>query len=79
MRVIVHDLTITSRAEDGCILYSFAESTGKGGLFVLIMVWQDETSYDRYAGSDYVRAFNSILSAGMLAGQPVIEKWRPLG
>lgn len=78
MRVIVRDLTIASGAEDGCILYFFAESTDKASLFTLLMIWRDESSYERYAGSDYVRAFNSILSGGMLAGQPSVEKWRPL-
>jgi quinol monooxygenase YgiN len=79
MRVISHDLTITSRAEEGCILYHFAESAEKEGIFSLFMIWRDEASYERYAGSDYIRAFNSILSAGMLSGSPVIEKWRSLG
>ena len=79
MRVIAHDLTTASRAEEGCILYHFAESMEKEGVFSLFMIWQDEASYERYAGSDYVRAFNSILSSGMLSGSPIIEKWRPLG
>lgn len=79
MRVITHDLTAASRAEEGCIRYHFAESVEKEGVFSLFVIWRDDASYKRYAGSDYVRAFNSILFAGMLSGAPVIEKWRPLG
>jgi quinol monooxygenase YgiN len=79
MRVISHDLTTSSRAEEGCILYQFSESLEKEGVFSLFMIWRDEVSYERYAGSDYVRAFLSILSSGMLEKPPVIEKWRPLG
>ncbi len=79
MRVITHDLTSASRAEKGCILYHFAESAEKEGVFFLLMIWRDEASYQRYATSDYVRAFSSNLSSGMLEKPPVIEKWRSLG
>ncbi|MDD1683090.1 MAG: antibiotic biosynthesis monooxygenase [Methanoregula sp.] len=79
MQVITHDLTTASRAEEGCVLYHVAESMEKEGVFSLFMIRQDEASYERYAGSDYVRAFNSILSGGMISGSPVIEKGRPLG
>jgi quinol monooxygenase YgiN len=79
MRVIAHDLTTTSRAEEGCILYLFSESAEKEGIFFLYMIWRDETSYRRYAASPFVRAFNSILSQGMLAEPPVVETWRSLG
>jgi quinol monooxygenase YgiN len=79
MRVITHDLTTASRAENGCILYHFAESIDKEGVFFLIMIWRDEASYQRYAASDYVRAFTSNLSSGMLERPPVVEKWRSLG
>jgi quinol monooxygenase YgiN len=77
--MITHDLTSSSRAENGCILYHFAESTDKEGIFFFIMIWWDEASYQRYARSDYVRAFTSILAAGMLERPPVMEKWRLLG
>ena len=79
MLVITHDLTTASRAEEGCVLYHFVKYMEKEGVFSLFMIWQDEASYERYAESGYVRAFNSILSGGMISGSPVIEKWRPLG
>jgi quinol monooxygenase YgiN len=79
MRLITHDLTTASRAESGCILYHFAESADKEGIFFLIMIWRDDASYQRYATSDYVRAFTSILAAGMLEKPAVLEKWRSLG
>jgi quinol monooxygenase YgiN len=79
MRVIAHDLTTASRADTGCILYHFAESAEKEGVFSLTMVWRDEVSYQRYAASDSMRVFSSILSAGMLESQPAYETWRSLG
>ena len=79
MRVITHDLTSASRAEKGCVLYHFSESAEKEGVFFLIMIWRDEAAYRHYAASDYVRAFTSILAAGMLEKPPVVEKWRSLG
>jgi quinol monooxygenase YgiN len=35
MRVITHDLTSTSRAEQGCILYHFSDSAEQGDLLPL--------------------------------------------
>jgi quinol monooxygenase YgiN len=79
MRVITHDLTTASRAENGCILYFFSESIEKEGEFFLIMIWRDEPSFQRYAASDYVRTFTSNLASGMLEKPPVFGKWRSLG
>jgi quinol monooxygenase YgiN len=79
MRVITHDLTTASRAENGCVLYHFSESADKEGVFFLTMMWRDEAAYQHYAASDYVRAFTSILSSGMLDKPPVVDKWRSLG
>ena len=79
MKILVHDLTTASRAETGCILYLFSESAEKEGEFFLIMIWRDEASYQRYAASDYVRAFTSNLASGMLERPPVVAKWRSLG
>jgi quinol monooxygenase YgiN len=79
MRVLTHDLTTASRAEKGCILYLCSESVEKEGEFFLIMIWRDESSYQRYTASDYVRAFASNLASGMLEKPPVVGKWRSLG
>ncbi len=79
MRVLTHDLTTTARAEQGCILYHFSESAEKEGIFSLYMIWRDDSSYQHYAASPFVRAFNSILSQGMLTEPPVVEVWRSLG
>jgi quinol monooxygenase YgiN len=79
MRVLTHDLTTASRAENGCILYLFSESLEKEGEFFLIMIWRDEANYRRYTASDYVRAFTSNLTSGMLEKQPVFKMWRSLG
>jgi len=79
MRVITHDLTPASRAENGCILYNVAESTEKEGVYTLLMIWRDVASYRQYAASDYVWAFTSNLSAGMLEKPPVYGTCRSLG
>lgn len=79
MRVIAHDLTTASRAENGCILYHFAESADREGVFFLTMIWRDEAAYQRYTASDEMRVFLSILSEGMLENPPVYETWRSLG
>ena len=79
MRVIAHDLTTMSRAEAGCILYHFSESTELPGIFSLLMIWRDESGYQRYVATPYARAFNRTLSQEMLAEPPVIELWRSLG
>lgn len=79
MRVLAHDLTTTSRAEKGCVLYHFSESAEKEGVFSLFMIWRDEAAYQNYVSSPFVRAFNSNLAQGMLAEPPVTEVWHSLG
>lgn len=79
MRVLTHDLTTASRAERGCVLYLFSESRETEGIFFLISIWQDEASYQRYAATDYVRAFTANLASGMLEKPPAYAKWRSLG
>jgi hypothetical protein len=43
------------------------------------MVWLDEATFQRYAASDYLRAFTGILSSGMLEKPVHVEKWRSPG
>ena len=71
MRVIAHDLTTLSRAENGCILYHFSESAEKEGIFSLLMIWRDEPAYRRYAASPYVRTFTATFRRECWPNRPL--------
>lgn len=79
MRVIVHDLVATSRAEDGCILFFAAESLETEGLFLIMSAWRDRESYGRHRASPYVRAFESQIVPEILRAPVSSGTWQKLG
>ncbi|WP_292421490.1 putative quinol monooxygenase [Methanoregula sp.] len=79
MRVIAHELLVSSRKEDGCIIYLTAESTETGGLFLITSVWRDQQAYETHRYSPYVRAFESQIAPEVLHGAASSKTWRNLG
>ncbi|MGA2122120.1 MAG: putative quinol monooxygenase [Methanoregula sp.] len=79
MRVIAHDLIMASRGEDGCVLYLITESADDETKFFIYMVWFDEESYQKHAGSPYVRAFMNEIAREILEKRVVTDKWHSLG
>ena len=79
MRLIAHDLTTASRAEDGCIMYLFSESVDVKNLFFLYMIWRDEDAFNRYGDILLVRAFDSGIAKELLKEPYTIETWHSLG
>ena len=79
MRLIAHDLTTASRAEDGCILYCFSESHEKQHRFFLYMIWRDEDAFNRYGDMPLVRAFDSGIAKELLKVPYIVETWQSLG
>jgi quinol monooxygenase YgiN len=43
------------------------------------MVWFDEESYQKHAGSPYVRAFMNEIAREILEKRVVTDKWHSLG
>lgn len=79
MRVIAHELSVSSKNEDGCIAYITAESVDTLGLFLIASVWRDNDAYKMHRYSPYVRAFESQI-APQVHHEPVSSKvWRKLG
>lgn len=79
MRVIAHELSVSSRTWDGCIAYITAESVDTEGLFLIASVWRDKEAYEVHRYSPYVRAFESQI-APQVWREPVSSKaWRKLG
>ena len=79
MRLIAHDLTTASRAEDGCIMYLFSESVDVKNHFFLYMIWRDEDAFNRYGDIPLVRAFDSGIAKELLKEPYTIETWHSLG
>lgn len=79
MRIFVQDLTIASRAEDGCIMYLFLESHEQRNRIFLNMSWRDEEAFNRYSETPLVRAFDSGIANELLKEPYTIETWKSLG
>ncbi len=50
MRVMVE----SSRAEDGCVEYGYAEDVFEPGLIHVTEVWRDQAALDRHFASDHI-------------------------
>jgi quinol monooxygenase YgiN len=78
MRVIAHELSVSSKSEDGCIAFITAESIETEGLFLIASVWRDKEAYEAHRYSPYVRAFESQIIQHVWR-EPVLSKtWRIL-
>jgi quinol monooxygenase YgiN len=48
-----------SRAEDGCVVYAYAEDVLEPGLIRVSEVWRDQAALDRHARSDHIKAWRA--------------------
>jgi len=48
-----------SRAEDGCLVYSYGEDVGEPGLIRVFEVWRDQPALDAHARSAHVTAWRA--------------------
>lgn len=50
-------MVAASRAEDGCIVYAYAEDVLEPGLIRVSEVWRDQPALDRHARSEHIKAW----------------------
>jgi quinol monooxygenase YgiN len=79
MRVIVHELAVSSRNDEGCLAFVAAESAGTPGFFLITSAWRDAESYENHRLSPYVRAFESQIAPQVLKESADIGVWRKIG
>jgi quinol monooxygenase YgiN len=79
MRVIAHELAVSSRNDEGCLAFVAAESTGTPGLFLITSAWQDAACYEQHRLSPYVRAFESQIAPQILKESAVFQTWQKIG
>ncbi len=48
-----------SRAEDGCLVYSYAEDIEEPGLIRVFEVWRDRSALDAHLGTDHLAAWRA--------------------
>ena len=48
-----------SRAEDGCIAYSYAEDVAEPGLIRVTEIWRDRAALDRHFMSDHIAVWRA--------------------
>jgi quinol monooxygenase YgiN len=79
MRVIAHDLAVTSRTQDGCILYLATESAETPGEFLIFSIWRDAAAYEKHRASPYVRALESQIAKEILESPVRRTSWLTSG
>jgi len=53
-------MVAASRAEDGCIVYAYAEDVLEPGLIRVSEVWRDQASLDVHARSPHIDAWRAV-------------------
>jgi quinol monooxygenase YgiN len=51
-----------SRAEDGCLVYAYAEDVLEPGLIRVSEVWRDQAALERHAASAHIHAWRAAWS-----------------
>lgn len=49
-----------SRAEDGCLVYAYAQDVLEAGLIRVSEVWRDQSALDRHAASEHIKAWRAV-------------------
>ena len=62
-------VTAATRADDGCLSYTFAADLGDPDVIVSVEVWRDQAALDAHMTHDHTRRFTSAVS-GLVAGEP---------
>ena len=55
----MHAMLTASRAEDGCLDYSYAEDLAGPGLIRVFEVWRDQAALDAHAKADHMAAWRA--------------------
>lgn len=53
-RPVMAGMLLASRAEDGCLDYSYAEDVLEPGLIHVSELWRDQAALDRHFASDHI-------------------------
>jgi quinol monooxygenase YgiN len=58
-------MLVASRAEDGCLVYSYAEDVAEPGLIRVFEAWRDQAALDAHVRTPHLAAWRA---AGAAAG-----------
>ncbi len=68
MSELVQPLVEASRAEPGCLAYSFAQDVCEPGMFRISEEWADDDALTAHFGTDHFRSFQrNVRNAGVVA------------
>jgi quinol monooxygenase YgiN len=52
-------MLVASRAEDGCVTYSYAEDVAEPGLIRVFEIWRDQAAVDAHVQSDHMKVWRA--------------------
>ena len=58
-RSAMADMVSASRAEEGCVEYSYAEDVLESGLIHVKELWRDRLALDRHFASDHIQTWRA--------------------
>ena len=53
-------MVAASRAEDGCVVYAYAEDLLEPGLIRVSEIWRDQAALDAHARSAHIQAWRAV-------------------
>ena len=78
VRDVLTTLAETSRQDDGCEGYTLTQSADDPAMFVTVERWRDAAALEAHMNTPHIaQAFES--AGGMLAAEPEIKQYTPVG
>ncbi|MEC8773155.1 MAG: putative quinol monooxygenase [Pseudomonadota bacterium] len=82
-RKAIVDMVRASRAEDGCLDYTFAADLADPDTVVLFERWRDRAALDAHGASDHMAEFQTFMAANPPAARDLrvyeTDEGQPLG
>ncbi len=82
-RKAIVDMVRASRAEDGCLDYTFAADLADPDTLVLFERWRDHPALDAHGASDHMAEFQNFMAANPPAARDLrvyeTDEGQPLG
>ncbi|WP_425623852.1 putative quinol monooxygenase [Agrobacterium radiobacter] len=61
------ELSVATRAEEGCLSYRLHRNLNQKGVYVFIEEWASRQAWERHMSGDAIRVFNAQLPLGTIA------------
>jgi quinol monooxygenase YgiN len=71
----IEEVARPTRAEPGCLQYTFAQASGEPTTLVVVERWRDRRAKEEHLETPHLATFRKAFS-GLLAGTPIVAEYR---